>query len=157
MIQMIENWIDETNLAFSAQRQSCASFQTSFAGFYSPDFLRNAYFVAVDDIPKPDFPDLRQIGMGDFIDMPLDGITYKNTYFLRKQLEQNLRLHFHELVHVVQWNLLGAKNFIKRYILEIQQNGYKKAPLEKMAYSLDQHYASNLGALDVSQFVQANI
>jgi hypothetical protein len=95
--------------------------------------------------------------MGDFIDMPVTAITYKNTYFLRKQFVQDLRLHFHELVHVVQWNLLGAENLIKRYILEIQQHGYDNAPLEKMAYALDSHFASNMGALDVSLFVKDRI
>ena len=157
MIQKIENWIDETNVAFVTQRNSCTSFETAFDGFYSPDFLRKSYFVLVKDIPRPDFPELRQIGMGNFIDMPVAGITYKNTYYIRRELEQDLHLHFHELVHVAQWNLLGAPNLINRYIYEIQQHGYNEAPLEKMAYALTNHFALDAKAIDVLEFVQNKI
>jgi hypothetical protein len=117
MIQKIEDWIDETNVAFVAQRNSCSLFEALFDGFYSPDFLRKSYFVLVDDIPRPDFPELRQIGMGDFIDMSVAGITYKNTYYILRELEHDLNLHFHELVHAAQWNLLGTQNLINRYIM----------------------------------------
>ena len=157
MIQKVENWIDETNAAFVAQRNSCALFEAAFDGFYWPDYLRKSYFVVVDDIPRPDFPELRQIGMDDFIDMPVVGITYKNTYYIRRQYEQDLNLHFHELVHVAQWTFLGALNLINRYIFEIQQYGYNEAPLEKMAYELTEHFELNAGTLDVLQFVQNKI
>jgi len=30
-------------------------------------------------LPKADFPELRQAGFGSFIDMDLEGITYKNS------------------------------------------------------------------------------
>lgn len=66
----------------------------------------------------------------------------QNTYYILPHVTQNLRLHFHELVHIAQWDQLGAANFIQRYIEEIQRHSYEDAPLEKMAYGLDAHYAS---------------
>lgn len=157
MIKKIENWIDETNLEFIAQAKSCACFEDDFKGYYAADFLHKASFVVLDDIPKPDFPELRQMGLGDFIDMPVKGITYKDTYFIREPFVQELRLHFHELVHVVQWNLLGVPNFINRYLLEIQQHGYHDAPLERMAYALDAYFAAGMRGIDVPLFLQAKI
>lgn len=157
MINRIEEWIDKTNGEHKSQRQSCSTLEAEFRGFYPIQFLRDSYFVVVEHIPKPNFPELRQIGLGDFIDMPVDGITYKNTYYIVKKHENNLPLHFHELVHVVQWGLLGAESFIGRYINEIQRYGYDSAPLEEMAYFLDSHYQSGGASLDVPTYVQSKM
>lgn len=157
MINRIEQWIKETNRLHQDQRQSCSVFEDEFRGFYSPDFLRTSYFVIVDSLPKPDLPELRQMGFGGFIDMPAAAITYMDTYYVSRPHADNLRLHFHELVHVVQWELLGITNFITRYMLEIQTHGYHQAPLERMAYTLDQHYASGGERLDVSTYVRSEM
>lgn len=157
MLDKIEQWIDQTNFDYTNQRICCDCFTDDFIGFYPASFLEQAYFVAVDDIPKPDFPELREMGLGDFIDMNVDGITYKNTYYILPHIAQNLRLHFHELVHVSQWGYLGAFNFIQRYITEIQTHGYADAPLEIMAYSLDAHYANRGEILDVPRYVTEKI
>ncbi len=50
--------------------------------FYPHEFLKTAFYVVVEHIPKPDFAGLREIGLSDFIDMDVAGITYKNTYYL---------------------------------------------------------------------------
>ena len=157
MLNKIEQWIDQTNIAFSSQRISCARFTEEFGGFYSATFLEQAYYVVVDVIPKPDIPGLREIGLGDFIDMRVDGITYKNTYYIVPRVAENIRLHFHELVHVAQWENLGAINFIQRYIEEIQKYGYAGAPLEKMAYGLDAHYSIQGEKIDVPNYVSEKI
>ena len=39
--------------------------------------------------------------------MTVNGVTYKNTYYIIPQAAEILRLHFHELVHVAQWGNLG--------------------------------------------------
>ena len=157
VLNKIEQWIDQTNIDYRSERISCDCFIDDFNGFYPISFLKQAYFVVVENIPKPDFPGLREIGLGGFIDMRVDGITYKNTYYILPHVEQNLRLHFHELVHVAQWGNLGAANFIQRYIREIQSHGYAGAPLEKMAYVLDAHYASRGEKLDVPSYVSEKI
>ncbi|MCJ8344863.1 hypothetical protein MJH12_04930, partial [bacterium] len=63
MLNRIEEWIDQTNLEYLGQRISCSKFFNEFKGFYSLDFLQQAYFVIVDTIPKPNFPELRQEGL----------------------------------------------------------------------------------------------
>ncbi|WP_034637819.1 hypothetical protein [Chitinivibrio alkaliphilus] len=157
MIDRIENWIDETNRVYRSKRRSCSIFEAEFAGFYPYPFLKESYFVVVAEIPKPNFPELREMGLGDLIDMPVSGTTYKDTYYVSEEFANVLRLHFHELVHVVQWGLLGAGSFISRYISEIQQCGYNAAPLEKMAYTLDKHYSTGGSHIDVPGFVQSKI
>jgi hypothetical protein len=157
MLHQIEQWIDQTNIKYQEQRVCCSQFFNEFEGFYPLGFLRQAYFVIVDTIPKPDFSELRQMGLGDFIDMDVQGITYKNTYFIKRGYEKNLALHFHELVHVQQWQQLGTHGFISRYIREINLHGYNNAPLEKMAYLLQSDFECKKQAFDIVKYVQKNI
>lgn len=156
-MERIEQWIDQLNIKYSEQRISCLKFSKEFKGFYRKSFLKEAYFVVVDDIPKPDFPELRQLGLGDFLDLSVDGITYKNTYYIKTSLANHLRLHFHELVHVAQWKHLGAINFIQRYINEIKTYGYRNIPLEEMAYSCDSHFSNGGEKIDIPSYVSQKI
>ena len=153
VLEQIEQWIDATNIKYKTQRISCEKFASEFAGFYPVEFLKNAFYVVVDKIPKPDFPILREMGLGDFVDMDAAGITYKNTYYLLPEVAKDLRVHFHELVHVAQWLKLGPDAFMMRYISEIQRVGYNDAPLEKMAYALDTQFASKGNKIDVLRHV----
>lgn len=157
MLEQIEQWIDATLESYSADKVSCEMLLPAFKGFYPEDFLKSSSYVVVDEVPKPNFPELRQEGLGGFIEMDHDGITYKNTYFIKKCYEINLALHFHELVHVLQWQLLGVPGFINRYIQEIKEYGYKNAPLEKMAYALDSHFSAKGDVLNVPAYVQQKI
>ncbi|WP_414828407.1 hypothetical protein [Alteromonas sp. H39] len=157
MIEEIEEWIHHVNSSHYEVRQSCSVFQESFKGFYAPEFLNTAFFVVTDKIPKPDFPELREAGIGDFIDMDVEGITYNDTYYVKEQAANEIWLHFHELVHVLQWRELTSPVFIERYIREIQKFGYYNAPLEKMAYALDGHFQSKGRHLSVAEFVRENL
>ncbi|TYO98696.1 hypothetical protein EDC39_10558 [Geothermobacter ehrlichii] len=157
MLDQIEQWIDQTNSAFLARRVCCDRFSKVFEGFYSVSFLNNAFFVVVDKIPKPAFPELREMGLDDFIDMDITGITYKNTYYILPHVINNIRLHFHELVHVAQWKKLGTRGFIERYIREIQNYGYDKAPLETVAYFLDNHFVNIGKKFDIPSFISEKI
>ena len=157
MLYQIERWIDQTNLEYQGRRISCSKFLDEFKGFYPLEFLQQSYFVMVDIIPKPNFSELRQMGLGDYVDREVHGITYKTTYYILPHLASDLRLHFHELVHVAQWQHLGAKAFMKRYITEIQTSGYDEAPLEKMAYGLDSHFANGGEKIHVPNYIAQKI
>lgn len=142
MIEIIEKWIDETLSRHMHKREPCAALANHFEGFYAREFLSKSYYVLVDRIPMPDLPELYEIGLDGFLEMDADGITYKDTYFIKPHLVETLDLHFHELVHVAQWRSLGAPAFIERYIKEYMQYGYDKMPLEEMAYSLQRYYCA---------------
>lgn len=55
------------------------------------------------------------------------------------------RLLFHELVHVVQFHLLGIDDFVSRYVGGWMQNGfrYRSIPLERDAYELEARFTRN--------------
>lgn len=153
LFNKVEQWIDQTNIAYGDQRESCSRFADDFTGFYKTSFLQQSYFVVVDNIPRPNLPELQLLGLGPFITLPVAGITYKNTYYLLPESRDDLRLHFHELVHIAQWQHLGAMPFMKRYLYEIQNWGYDNAPLEKMAYAFDSHFSQNGEKIDVVDVV----
>ncbi|MBB1477621.1 hypothetical protein [Shewanella sp. SG41-3] len=157
MLHKIEKWIDQINVEYKQQRICCAKFFSEFEGFYPLAFLEQAYFVVVDEIPKPDFPELRQMGFSSFMDMQAGGITYKDTYYVLRHNVSSLRLHFHELVHVAQWAHLGAHGFILRYMDEIQTFGYHESPLEKMAYALDANFSEGGAKINIPSYVVRNI
>ncbi|WP_228739647.1 hypothetical protein [Marinobacter arenosus] len=104
MIELVKSWIDEVNEAHKPYRQSCTVLQHQFDGFYSPELLRSSYFVIVKALPMPKMPELREAGLGDFIDIQdqLGGITYKDTYYLVPDAARDVGIHFHELVYVIQ-------------------------------------------------------
>ncbi len=157
LIRKIENWIDETLEFHFDQMIPCKQFSSSFDGFFSEEFLAKCFYVVVDELPKPDFPELREAGFGDFIDNDHAGITYKNCYFVKSEQEDNLFLHFHEIVHVGQWEILGAEKFIKMYMDELIKYGYDDAPLEQIAKAFEYHYASQSEPLDVMQAMEAEL
>jgi len=153
-IKEINHWIDELLDKQAAQRISCTCLGDKLKGFYPSEFLAECAYVLVDDIPVPPItlPDL---------DISLfrnaDGITYKNTYFIRREREVDTSLHFHELTHCVQWKQLGAESFIERYLSEILTVGYDKAPLEKMAYTAQAYFERGGQQVDMVSYVSKNI
>ena len=157
MLAKINDWIDETLESWGREKVACKCFAAAFEGYYTQEFLAASFYVVVPQLPKPDFPELRQLGFGDLIDTDFNGITYKNTYFVKQGKERNLNLHFHELVHVVQWQILGAEAFIIRYMDEILRYGYEDAPLEKMAYALEDHFVKGAPPFDIRMHVQQKI
>jgi len=104
------------------------------------DLLSKAKVVVVTG--KLPFPPLSRMGLPELSqmeNMPMAGITYKDTFFIN-QADRRESLHFHELIHVVQWERLGVDNFLLAYGVGLMQFGYQNSPLEQMAYSLQEAF-----------------
>ncbi|MCE7523039.1 hypothetical protein [Alloalcanivorax xenomutans] len=149
----VSAWIDDLNTSYVEDRISCVKFRDAFDGFYDVGFLAASYYVVLDEIPTPEIVGANR-NVQEMLAMPMDGITYKDTYYVRKGHEGNMALHFHELVHVAQWECLGALRFITRYIEEIGVYKYEEAPLELMAYTLQHCYESKAKRFDVPGHVK---
>ena len=134
----ILNWIRQTIAQHTTKARPVASINfPRLPRYFSPATLATAKVVAVDAVP---LPPLTALGLGQFADfenMEASGITYFNTIFLHDYLAEDERLHFHELVHVVQWGLLGPERFLALYADGLERFGYRDSPLEAMAYRLD--------------------
>jgi hypothetical protein len=124
------------------------------ANHFPADALGRAKVVVVEAIPVPP---IAEAGL-DEVNFPneslLGGITLVDTYFIR---ESNAResLHFHEMVHVLQWERLGIANFLRAYGIGLIEFGYIDNPLEGIAYSLQEQFDGDLLTDSVAHIVNA--
>ena len=108
--------------------------------YFPSVFLETAYVVIVPRIP---LPPLREMGLpefGEFEKGDYAGITYRNTYFVRENGIYDESVHFHELVHTVQWLYLGGDGFLTAYAAGLLEHGCEKNPLEIMARDLQDYF-----------------
>jgi len=122
-LPQVRAWIDQllATHAANARKVSTLGFNR-LASYYPADLLERARVVSVERTP---FPPVSQFGLPEFAHLQgrqFEGITFKNTFFVVKGREFE-SLHFHELVHVVQWCRLGVDNFLLSYGLGLLQFG----------------------------------
>ncbi len=101
-------------------------------------------------------PPLGEIGLHQFAEFSngnYDGITYLDTFFVKRYRATDERLYFHELIHVVQWQLLGAERFLAVYAAGLEAHGYRNSPLEAMAYGAEEVFSRNTTAFDAEKWV----
>lgn len=153
-IEGIEHWIDVTLEEYQAERVCCLSLKDKIGSFYPDDVLENCFYVETNSMPKPEFA--RSIpGAPAFLDMAAAGITYKNTYFVIPGVD--ISTHVHEIVHTLQWQMLGAANFIQLYIYGVQSFGYRDSPLEVMAYDIQEEFEQGVKSMDVVARVEKEL
>ena len=95
-------------------------------------------------LKNPDFyPTLVGTGLRDLPDFSnMAAITFADAVAFRERV--TLPVLFHELVHVVQYQLLGVDGFASRYVDGfLRGGGYEGIPLEKNAYELDARFSAN--------------
>ena len=110
-------------------------------------------FVVVDRVPMPPLSSIGLSRFSEFERGDYDGITYLDTYFLKKSAADDETLHFHEMIHIVQWRLLGAEFFLAMYAGGLETFGYRNSPLEKMAYDAQELFARSAPIFDAEAFV----
>jgi len=113
------------------------------AGFFSNDILQ-ATRVVEAVVPAPFFyPIVRRMGLGEFPEMSAIGaITFVD--LIAYPEPPDLRTLFHELVHVVQYRVLGLRAFAQNYVRGfVSGGGYDQVPLEQEAYELDLRFSRN--------------
>lgn len=117
---------------------------TRLAEYFPPDLLEKTKVVEVPG--KVPYPPIASFGLPEFQQMesvPFSGITFMDTYFVRSDMIGSESLHFHELVHVIQWDSLGVDNFLLAYGFGLFHFGYRDSPLETMAYKLQERFERN--------------
>ena len=131
-------WIRNTLAASGPVAQTVASRGFSRLPLYFTEkTLASTKVVFVEPLP---IPPLRSMGLARFADFErgnFDGITYLDTFFLKPAQANNETVYFHELVHVVQWRLLGPDRFLFLYANGLECFGYRQSPLEAMAYDAE--------------------
>jgi hypothetical protein len=121
--------------------------------YFSQAQMEAAKFVVVDRVPMPPLSSIGLSRFSEFERGDYDGITYLDTYFLKKSAADDETLHFHEMIHIVQWRLLGAEFFLAMYAGGLETFGYRNSPLEKIAYDAQELFARSRPIFDAEAFV----
>lgn len=103
--------------------------------YWSSDVLLGARVVKTSAVP---FPPVSAYGLPEFAameNMSRAAITFRDMFFV-DEAHDSESVHFHELVHVVQWDALGPPDFLLTYGVGLAEFGYRRSPLEAMAYDL---------------------
>ncbi len=106
-------------------------------------------------VPNPPFyEDLEKLG---FTGLPnfttMAAITFDDVVVFHDPVTP--QLVFHELVHMVQYRLLGIEEFARLYVRGYLQGGYDGTPLEVCAYQLDGRFIMGSVGFDVEAEVKA--
>lgn len=105
-------------------------------------------------VPNPPFyAELEKLGftgLPNFSTMP--AITFDDVVVFHEPLTP--QLIFHELVHVVQYRLLGTDEFARLYVRGYLHGGYAGTPLEVCAYELDGRFIMGSVGFDVEEEVR---
>ena len=134
-LPFVLDWIQQTLETHAGERRAVLSFKFSrLAHYFSAGLLKTASVVTADRLPVPPLTALGLREFSDFENQPISGITYMDTYFLQRAAATDESLHFHELVHVIQWQVLGQKDFLSMYAAGLAEHGYRNCALESMAY-----------------------
>jgi hypothetical protein len=149
-------WITRTLDAHAHNARTVASQSFSRLPLYfGRELLAVAKFVVVDRVPMPPLTELGLREFAAFERADSDGVTYLDTYFVRRLRATEEQLHFHELIHVIQWRLLGPERFLSTYVAGLEAFGYRNSPLEAMAYDAEALFAQGREVFDAEQWVAA--
>jgi hypothetical protein len=155
---LIADWIQKTLADHASVARPVASLGFSrLPRYYNEKTLASAKVVYVPRVPVPPLSAMGLDRFSDFEQMDAGGITYLNTYFVRADQSHSESLHFHELVHVIQWRLLGPEKFLALYADGLERFGYRNSPLEVMAYNLQDRFDREAQSVSVEATCQSAI
>jgi len=152
------DWIRNTLAASAHVVQTVASRGFSRLPLYfTEETLASTKVVLADPLPMPPLSSMGLAHFADFARGNFDGITYIDTFFLKPAQSRNENTHFHELVHVIQWRLLGPERFLFSYANGLECFGYRQSPLEAMAYDAETAFASSTTIFNVEKMVEEKL
>jgi hypothetical protein len=147
-------WITQMLRAHAAAAKPVASFGfTRLSRYFSEALLASTKVVVVERVPKLPLSSMGLSRFAEFERGDYDGITYLDTFFVKRSSSAVERLYFHELIHVVQWRLLGPEIFLAAYAAGLEAFGYRDSPLEMMAYEAEASFARSAPPFDAEKLV----
>lgn len=155
---VVAGWLRSTLTVHSSAARTVASCGFPHLPLYfSAATLASAKVVLVDRLPLPPLSSWGLTRFADFERSDPDGITYLDTFFLKRHQSKNEAIYFHELIHVIQWRMLGPEKFLRAYAVGLESFGYRNSPLEVMAYDAEKRFVSSAAEFDAEQFVAENL
>jgi hypothetical protein len=150
----VQAWIQKTLAAYEKDAQPINSMRFARLPLYfDHTSLATAKFIPIDRVPMPPLSAMGLDRFAVFEHGDFNGVTYLDRYFIRRTVVTEEALHFHELIHVIQWRLLGPEGFLAAYANGLDEFGYENSPLEKMAYDAEASFKRSSVIFDANKFV----
>jgi hypothetical protein len=149
----VSRWIDD--LLEAHENRSTLASELDFTGLsvcFPTPLLVSTKVVVVRDVP---FPPMSALGVREFDDlarMPKAGITFRGMYFVAESASFE-HIHFHELVHAIQWRTLGFDDFLLTYAVNLLLYGYARNPLESLAFDLEAEFMRGARSPGIAEVV----
>jgi hypothetical protein len=154
----VAKWIDQTLASHGPEAQTVASMGFKRLPLYfNQSFLTSAKFIIIDRMPVPPLASMGLPQYAEFEKGDYDGVTYLDTFFVRRHRATDEGLYFHELIHIIQWRLLGPERFLAAYAAGLSAFGYRDSPLEVMAYNAEAVFNSQSRVFDAEGYVREEL
>lgn len=149
-IQKGYDWVKETQALYQNSSRGLEFYEKEkLKNWFSDRTLDNAKIATVICVENPPFfEELKKIVPIPFDYKNAQGVTFGNlilmaSLYVTPKSPQWLSVLFHELVHVVQSDLLGTQKWAEVYVDGAIANDfrYEKIPLEVNAYSLQKRFS----------------
>jgi hypothetical protein len=155
---LVDNWIWAALAAHAGKARPIASCGfPRLPRYFTAETLASAKVVIMDRLPVPPLSSWGLTQFASFERGDPDGITYVDTCFLKPHQSKNEAIHFHELIHVIQWRVLGAERFLRSYADGLECFGYRDSPLEVMAYDAEARFVASTAGFDAEELVAENL
>lgn len=126
--------------------------------YFSADLLNRISLIEVEQVRKPPLSALGLHQFADFEQVDSTAITYLDLCLVDRQRRSDEALLFHELVHAIQWQLLGTERFILAYALgHISGRGYEGNPLEVIARHLEHRFVHQAASFRAEPLVKQHL
>jgi hypothetical protein len=165
LIEMGQQWLQEQrNLYIARARSLTADEKKLLQGYYDNKILDKVRLSAVDRISNPTFyTELVKSGNPILDISGSAGITFIDCIVIRKEFRKDFpvwnSILFHELVHAVQYEVLGLKRLIEAYLTAWSQNGYSydRIPFEIQARRLEIRFSRREPPFSVRKAVEREL
>jgi len=138
-------------------RAAPLSFTEIWSRFFSSVDLERIRIIQPGQERVPNPPFYVELGQLGFTGLPnfttMGAITFDDVVVFHEPLTP--QLIFHEMVHIVQYRLLGVDDFARLYVRGYLNGGYQGTPLEVCAYELDGRFIMGSVGFDVEAEVRS--
>jgi hypothetical protein len=153
-LPQVEIWINQLLAAYAGAASTIDVQRFRRLPEYLPyHVLHAARYIVVERTP---FPPVSQLGIPEFERMEamaMGGITFGQTYFLTTDHVADEGTHLHELIHTIQWSVLGVRDFLLTYGLGLAMYGYEQSPLESVAFGFQESFERARPVIDLEKYV----
>ena len=158
LVDDVKKWIVNTLAVHQAQMEPVAAAAFEQLNKYYPNaLLQRVQRVIVDRCPVPPLANTGIPQIAEIETWDIKGIPWKNTIFIRRDLADWDVVHFHELLHIVQWECLGTDRYLTAWAIGTITRGYRDNPLEEVAFRHQAQFETGKKPYDVIKEVTAEI